>query len=245
MLHGFDRLLARRTLAFTALAFAIAIGVTISTDEAYSTLGMRVARLCAFAPALSAIGAAVTLAQSRARGELRALEALGALPFRIARGPMVACWALGLIAALVLASPLSDVSSLFPALAAPAHWVLDRGALFDPVSGVRVLKDGSLELGTAAPALAAAFAPSGFVALLVVVPLAVFLPPWTSAGLGFFSRLGVAFLALALTVVLLHAAAASRVHPAWLMSGALPIAAQALFAHVRDFSQLRSSLSRA
>src|SRR6185503_19306495 len=168
MLHGFDRLLARRTLAFTALAFAIAIGVTISTDEAYSTLGMRVARLCAFAPALSAIGAAVTLAQSRARGELRALEALGALPFRIARGPMVACWALGLIAALVLASPLSDVSSLFPALAAPAHWVLDRGALFDPVSGVRVLKDGSFELGTAAPALAAAFAPSGFVALLVV-----------------------------------------------------------------------------
>jgi hypothetical protein len=245
VLHGFDRLLARRTLAFTVLAFAIAIGVTIATDEPYSTFRTRVARLCAFAPALSAIGAAVSLAQSRARGELRALEALGVAPFRMARGPMVTSWALGLLAALVLVSPLSDTSSLFPVLAAPAHWVADRGALFDPVIGVRVLKNGSLELGTAAPALGAAFVPSGFVALLVVGPLALFLPPWTGAPLGFFSRLPFVLVTLALIVVLLHAAAASRVHPAWLISGALPIAAQALFAHVRDFAQPRIGSSRA
>ena len=89
MLHAFDRLLARRALAFTALAFALAIGVTIATDEPYSTLGTRVARLCAFAPALSAIGAAIALAQSRARGELRALETLSVTPLRMARGPMM------------------------------------------------------------------------------------------------------------------------------------------------------------
>jgi hypothetical protein len=245
MLHGFDRLLARRSLAFTALAFAVAIGVTISTDEPYSTLRMRVARLCAFAPALSAIGAAVTLAQARARGELRALEALGVAPFRIARGPMVTGWALGLVAALVLVSPFADPGSLFPALAAPAHWVVDKGALFDPVSGVRVLRDGSLELGKSAPALGAAFVPSGFVALLVVAPLSLFLPPWTGAQLGVFARLLAALFTLAAVVVLLHAAAAGRIHPAWLIAGALPIGVQALFAHVRDFSRSRSSLSRA
>ena len=99
MLHGFDRLLARRALAFTAIAIAIAIGVTVTTDEPYSTFRTRVARLCAFVPALSAIGAAITLAQSRARGELRALEALGVAPFRMGRGPMVTSWALGFLAA--------------------------------------------------------------------------------------------------------------------------------------------------
>ena len=175
--------------------------------------------------------------RSRARGELRALVALGGAPFRMARGPMVTSWALGLAAALVLASPLSDPSSLFPALAAPAHWVVDSGALFDPVSGVRVLKNGSLEFGSAAPGLAAAFVPSGFIALLVIVPLSLFLPPWTSAEIGVFARLIAALFTLVAVVVLLHAAAANRVHPAWLISGVLPIALQAFFAHVRDFSQ--------
>ena len=245
MLHAFDRLLVRRTLAFTALLLVIAVGVTVSTDEPYSTIRMRVARLCAFAPAISAIGAAITLAQSRSRGELRALEALGVAPLRMARGPMVTCWALGLATALLLVSPLADPRSLFPALAAPAHWVIDGGALFDPVSGVRVLPDGNLELGVAAPALGAAFVPSGFVALLVLAPLSLFLPPWTGARIGVFARLAAASASLAAVVVLLHAAAASRVHPAWLVFGVLPIGVQALFAHVRDFSQLKARPERA
>jgi hypothetical protein len=153
---------------------------------------------------------------------------------------MVTSWALGFLAALVLVSPLSDPSSLFPVLTAPAHWVVDAGALFDPVTGVRVLKDGSLRVGAPAPGLAAAFVPSGVIALLVVVPLAVLVPPWSSAELGFFARLSGALLTLATVVVLLHATAASRVHPAWLILGPLPIAVQAFFAHLRDFSQSRS-----
>jgi hypothetical protein len=240
-MHGFDRLLARRALAFTTLALAIAIGVTLATDEPYSTFRMRVARLCAIVPALAAIGSAVALAQSRARGELRALEALGVGPFRIGLGPMLVSWVLGLTAAAILVSPLADATSLFPALVSPARWVVDGGSLFDPVSGVRVLRNGSLKFSEASAELGAAFRPGAGVALLALVPLSLVVPLWTSAKLGLFARGAGALVTFAAVVVLMHAAAATRVHPAWLILGPLPLAAQALFAHVRTNTHVRSA----
>jgi hypothetical protein len=240
MLHGFDRLLARRALAYTVLALVIAVGVTLATDEPYSTIRMRVARWCAFAPALSAVGSAIALGQARARGELRALEALGVAPLRAGRGAMVASWVLGFVACAVLVTPLADVTSLFPVLAVPGRWVVDAGALFDPLTGVRVLRDGTLALSAGQPGRGTAFVPTGPLALFVVMPLALSMPPWSSAQLGWFARLGGALFTFGAVVVLLHAAAANRVGPVWMAFSALPIAAQALFAHARNYAPSRS-----
>ena len=123
--------------------------------------------------------------------------------------------------------------------------MVDAGALFDPVTGVRVLKDGSLRLGSAAPGLAAAFVTERRAsALLVVVPLVAVRAALDQRASSDFLR--------GLTRRLLTARhgrrAAARdcgepVHPAWLIFGPLPIAVQAFFAHLRDFSQSSISLS--
>lgn len=240
MLHGFDRLLARRALAYTVLALVIAVGVTLATDEPYSTSRMRVARWCAFAPALAALGSAIALGQARARGELRALEALGVAPLRAGRGPMVVGWGLGLSACVLLVTPLADPSALFPVLAVPGRWVVDAGALLDPMNGVRVLRDGSLALSAGQIGQGAAFVPSGGAALFVVLPLALSMPPWSSAQLGWLARVCGALFTFGAVVVALHAAAATRVGPGWAAFCALPIAAQALFAHARNYAPSRS-----
>jgi|RhiMethySRZTD1v2_1073278.scaffolds.fasta_scaffold17722_6 hypothetical protein len=242
-MHGFDRLLARRAFAYTALALVIAIGVTIATDEPYSTIRMRLARWCAFAPGLCAVGSAIALGQARARGELRALEALGVAPLRAGRGPMIASWLLGLVACVLLVTPWADASALFPVLSVPGRWVVDAGALVDPVNGIRVLRDGSLALSAGQAGPGTAFVPSGPAALFVVVPLALLMPPWSSAKMSWLFRLAGALFTFGAVVVLLHAAAATRVGPVWTAFSALPIAAQALLAHARNYAPSRS-LSR-
>jgi hypothetical protein len=243
MLHGFDRLLARRALAFTALALVIAVGVTLATDEPYSTSRMRVARWCAFAPGLSAVGSAIALGQSRVRGELRALEALGVAPLRAGRGPMVVGWLLGFFACVVLVTPLADATALFPVLNVPGRWIVDAGALVDPVNGLRVLRDGSLVVGAGQAGQGAAFVPSGAAALFVVMPLALAMPPWSSAQIGWMGRIGGALFTFGAVVVLLHAAAAGRVAPLWTAVSALPIIVQAIFAHARNYAPSQHSWS--
>src|SRR5688572_7329327 len=94
----FDRSLALRVLGFVVVAAALATVVIVATDEAGSTAPMRVARLCALQPALTALGCWAVQAQVEVRGEARALLGLGASRWRLCRGPCVAGWVLGALA---------------------------------------------------------------------------------------------------------------------------------------------------
>ncbi len=226
-MHPFDRLLFRRALGFTVLLTLLALVVVAATDEPLSTPAMRVARMAAFAPLLAALGAWVALSQARARGEIGAISALGASPWRVARGPVLAGWLVGALAVGLLVSPWANVGVLFPAMPQQAAWHQQAASLLDPGVGVRVAASGAIVFVGAHP-LRAPDAPGSLAALLAVLPLAVAAPPWAGARLSLLSRTLGAGLAVALAVVLLHAVAAGRAPAAVLVLAALPLAAQCL-----------------
>lgn len=224
-MHPFDRLLFRRALAFTAVLTLLALVVVVATDEPMSTAAMRVARMAAFAPLLATLGASVALAQARARGELAALSALGASPWRSVRGAVIAGWFVGALAIALLASRWADVSVLFPALPSHSAWSPDAAGLLDAASGVRVGASGTIDF-VGAHATHAPASPGQLAALLAVAPLAAAAPPWAGARLSLLSRILGAGLALVLAVVLLHAVASGRAPELVLVLAALPLAIQ-------------------
>jgi len=232
-MHPFDRALFWRSLALTALAVLLALGVVVGTDEAFSTWRMRAARMSAFAPALAALGAGGALAQARARGELRALQTLGVRPWRLGLGPMLMGWGVGLVSVGLLASPLVDASVLFPRIAQSEPWTWHEGVLVSVAHGVQVAADGQIELEAAAAAAAGGFAATGVAAILAVGSLAAVTPAWVSAPISGLWRSVSSCATVALTILLLHAVAAERLPLAWLAAGSLPLAAQALRAHLR------------
>ncbi len=232
-MHAFDQILLRRSLALTVLAVVLAFGVVVGTDEAFSTWQMRVARMSAFAPALAGVGAGAALAQARARGELRALAALGVSPWRLGLGPMLVGWGVGVVSVGLLSSPLADAAVLFPRVAQSQPWTWHEGLLVNVAHGVQVAGDGHLDVGLGTGMSGAGFAAGGAVAVLAVGPLAAATPAWVSAPIGAVGRCAVLPLTLGLTIVLLHAVAAQRLHAAWLVTGALPLGVQALRAHLQ------------
>jgi hypothetical protein len=231
-MHAFDRVLFRRSLALTVMAVVLALGVVLATDEAFSTWQMRVARMSAFAPALAGVGAGAALAHARARGELRALAALGVSPWRSGLGPMLVGWGVGLASIALLATPLAEASVLFPRVAQSQPWTWHDGLLVSAAHGVRVAADGHIELGAGSPASGAGFAASGALAVLAVGPLAAATPAWVTAPIGVIGRCVILPATIALAVVVLHAVAAQRLDSAWLVTCAVPLGAQALRSHL-------------
>jgi hypothetical protein len=231
-MQPFDRTLGLRALGMTLVGLALALGVVVATDEPYSTAGMRVARLSAFTPAIAALGAAAALGEAGARGELRALGALGATPFRAGLGAMLAAWFAGAVALGFLASPLADPSSLFPAIGVRHAWAPDARGLVDEASGLRILPSGALEILAITNPASGPSTPRTASALFAVTPLAIVTPIWVTSPLRLWARTTVALLALAVVVFLLHAVAAERLAPAWLVLAAAPLAVQAAAGHL-------------
>jgi hypothetical protein len=184
-------------------------------------------------PALGAIGSRAALEQSRARGELAALEALGGSPLRVAFGASVAGWTIGALGLLLIVSPGADPSSLFPVATRADPWLPAGAELWNAAAGVRIDAQGGLRLAAAPPRQHSISTPDGLVALVATAPVAVVLPLWISARLGLVSRVAGALGVLALMISLFHALAASRTSAGWLSLAALPMAAQALVAHRR------------
>jgi hypothetical protein len=228
-MHAYDRALLRRTLVLTLVAGVIALAVAVATDEAASTWRMRVARMSAFTPALAALGASVVLGQARARGELRALAALGYSPWRAALGPMLAGWLYGLAACAAVLSPWSDARALFPSVPTPATWWWDGTALTDLAHGVHVKPTGELLLRPGRPAQWAGFVPTRQVAALALGPLAMVTPAWVGTPIRLAPRAAGIVATAALAVALLHAVAAGQLRPGWLVLSAVPLAVQTLF----------------
>jgi len=226
-MHAYDRLLGRRCLGLSVLLALVALGIAAATDEPGSTLGTRLARLAALLPAIAVVAQQIVLAQSRARGELAALSALGCSPLGQVRGVVLAGVLVGLGALVAVALPGSDVRALFPVVPGGRSFGLVEGALWDPRSGALYSPDGAISFGEVREPEGAA-APSRSAALGFVAPLACVAPFWGAAPMGLASRLAGACAAFALAVLLLHAVAARRLPAACLVLGALPLALQAV-----------------
>jgi hypothetical protein len=228
--HAFDRQLALRCFALGLVLVLLCTGVIVATDEAGSTLGLRAARLSAMLPGLVVVAQQIALGQSEAKGETRALVALGVSPWRAARGAVFAGWVFGGAALGLLASPLADVRSLFPAVAAPAAWAARDGALFDARNGAAVSADGTIQLERDFEPPATIGAPSRRAALACIAPLAAVVPAWGVIRLGLGARLAGAAVAAGLAITLLHAVAGGRLGPLWLSLASAPLVLQAAFA---------------
>ena len=221
-----DSLLFWRTLAGALLLLALVTGVVVATDEAYSTFGMRVARLCAFCPLIAAVAMGSCLGLAAQRGELRALSVLGASPWTAAFGALCAAWLFGGVASLMLVTPLADVSSLFPAPPLSSGWHWQGDGFVEPARGIRVEADGAVSFIAQQHRTRQAMGPGGLEALSAILPQALVLPPWLAAPLVLRARVWALLLSLALTLVALHAIALGQLPRLLLPLVAAPLGAQ-------------------
>lgn len=229
-MRAYHRSLSVRCVSAGTLLALLTLGVMAATDEGGSTPAMRAARLCAFTPALAALGASATLELARSRGELRALEALGVSPWRTAFGASLGALLLGVLAVALLCGPWTDVSALFPAVTAQDTWLGNGLSFVDRAHGVAVASNGALSWVGSLPSAQVA-SPGRAAAVSCVAPLALVTPAWTSAPRRLGTRALEVSLTFALTVYLLHAAAAGR-GAAWMLPlAAMPFVVGAALGH--------------
>src|SRR6187551_2272482 len=202
-----DTQLFWRTLGMCCVVFLIVVGVVVATDEAYSTAQMRVARLCAFAPLVAGVALVLSLNRAERRGELRALAGLGASPWAAAWGALCAAWLFGGFAALVVLTPLADVTALFPEPPVSSGWTLGGAGFFEPARGIEVVADGTVRFLEPEPGRTAFSKPGAWQAMSTLLPQALVLPGWLAAPIRPRTRAWGFGLTLGLTLLALHAAA--------------------------------------
>jgi hypothetical protein len=232
LLTRYDASLGARALLFTAVCVAVATAVVMLTDEPFSNAHMRVARLSAFAPALAAVGASVAIAQAQSRGELRALVALGAAPWRASRGAAVATWLVGAIAVGLLISSYADPAALFP-IVTPASWQRAGAGLVETATGVYVSMSGELSFASLRASPMVEYQPSRWAAAMAIAPLAATVPSWIATPSRLGARALAASLSIVATVFLLHAVAAGQLGSSALLLTAAPILLHTVWARWR------------
>ncbi|MDI1449168.1 hypothetical protein [Polyangium sp. 6x1] len=156
MLSAYDRNLARRAFGIAALVGAVVLLVVTATDEG-GGFAQRAALCAALAPVAGGLGALAAARIARARGEARALEALGAEPSRVMRGAVLGGAIVAAIGPALVIAAVADLDPLFPRPAAPSVWIVEAdGGMRDAIRGTRLGPGGALEVAARAPE-----APSG------------------------------------------------------------------------------------
>jgi hypothetical protein len=236
-----------RSASMSLLAFGMAWLVTAVTDEGGVAWGERAGRTLPVIPVCAAIGVWVALAPARARGEGRAMAALGRSRLQVGAaavsGAALVC-ALAAVA-LVVSSRL-DASGFFPTARRADTWRWTGTEFVDAARGALVREDGAPQtIATFAPdardlapplaaipphgrgAAALALGLAGLAVPLLLAHAMLVRPADRRLGRADARALGAAIGAVAASVVLFQASAAQRV-PAVL--GALPPAALLAFA---------------
>ena len=155
-----DARAARRAAAIAALALVVAWLVTAATDEGGLTWGVRAGRALPLAPACAAVGTWLALAAGRARGEERAMAALGRSPIERALGAVAGGACVALLAAAALATiGRVDVDGFYPRVDRDVRWRFEGGAFLSDDGAYRVTRDGAPEKVEAAPSAAPAVMP--------------------------------------------------------------------------------------
>lgn len=151
MISAYDRSLARRALGIAALVGCVVLIVVTATDEG-GGFSKRAALCAALAPAAGGIGALAAARIARARGESRALEALGADPFRVMRGAVLGGAIIAAIGPALVLAQVADLEPLFPRPATPSAWIAEPdGGMRDAIRGTRLGPGGTLEVAARSP----------------------------------------------------------------------------------------------
>jgi hypothetical protein len=224
---------AGRSMGFAALALVLAWLVSAATDEGGVAWTTRAERTLPLAPACAALGTWLGQGRAWAKGEARALAALGRSPLATSApavlGGACVAWAVG---AAISLSSLVGVAGFFPVARAPVHFVSDGDGVFvDGATGYRVERDGTLVApapGAPAPRAAAAsdVPPEGrLAAALVTCALGIGLPLLVAraARAALALRLGVMGVAAFAATILLQASAARAVGALWATVPALAV----------------------
>jgi hypothetical protein len=143
---AWDARVFARALAIGALALGIAWLLTAATDEGAIAWGVRAGRTLPMTPVCAAIGAWLAIAPLRARGDVRALAALGRAPWKNGLGAVLGGASTALVAAsLMAASSRVDVTGFFPIAHHGSDYVFDeaRGTFVDRARGYQIGADGS------------------------------------------------------------------------------------------------------
>jgi hypothetical protein len=245
-----DAVVFVRAAVVAGLALSLAWLITAATDEGGVPWGERAGRTLPLTPVCAAIGAWGALAPVRARGEVRALEALGRSRVQIAVAAIAGGAAIAVAAAVVLGAIRTvDVAGFYPSALHPSAWQWQDGAFVNHAQGLVVDADGTPSRvappadvrplagiprgGRAAASIATALAGVALPMLLAQLLLARHAGSTTGERLGRgrgSARWPVAAAAAAATAgsVMLFQAAAARLVPA--LSAALPPAALLAFA---------------
>lgn len=213
VLNHYDLALARRVLAAGLLLGALAFVITAATDEAGSSTEDRLGRVAAFLPILGALAASVVLAQTRSRGEMRALQALGVSPARAVRGAWLGAALVGLVGPALVVLNAASVDSLFPRIDVPSAWTFVDGLWVDGRTTLAVNPRGDVELGSATRLPNAAPPSLGPATVLTLALTSVIAPAWALAETSTTRRFVVAVVVGFGAVTLFHLVAAERLPP--------------------------------
>jgi hypothetical protein len=144
VLHAYDLRLARRSLVLSALALCAAVVVVVATDEGGGAL-RRLALCAATSPVAGGLGALFAARIARARGEARALEAIGAHPTRALLGATLGGALVAATGPAIVLAGVADLEPLFPRPADAFVWVAEPdGGMREVMRGVRVGPGGVL-----------------------------------------------------------------------------------------------------
>lgn len=126
MLSAWDRKLAWRAFAIAGVTALSAVLVIVTTDDG-APWARRIAMWGAIAPVAGALGTLGAARLAEARGELRALFAIGVGPPRALAGAVRGGAALALVGPCLAASPWADLGALFPKPVEARVWQLVEG----------------------------------------------------------------------------------------------------------------------
>jgi len=141
-----DLVVGARAAAASSLAVLVAWLVAAATDEGGVGWGARAGRTLPLTPVCAALGAWAALAPVRARGEARALQALGRSPGQIAAAAVAGAAAVAVVAALAIGAIRGvDVAGFYPTATHARTWQWRDPVFVDPTRGLRVEADGAPE----------------------------------------------------------------------------------------------------
>jgi hypothetical protein len=214
-----DLALARRAAAIAGVSVLLTLLVVAATD-AGGPWSARLGMTAALAPLCGALGALAATRVAAARGELRALAAVGAEPGRVVLGAVGGGSAVGLLGVMVAGSRLADLGSLFPRPMAARSWVAEGGGLRELTLGLHVGADGELMLEAPRAVVAALPAHAGAFTLVALAATALACPAWLAAvSASPARRVGVGAVAVGIAVAAFQGVAAGRVPAAVLVVG--------------------------